>query len=91
MPTKAAAGSALAGKWDLEPAINGAVSAHGLYPTQAMEDEALSRNSDNALEPCINGAVSASGTHVTQAAEDAAQEQAAFASRSAGSSAEQLD
>jgi len=34
---------------DLEPCINGAVSASGEYPTQAQEDQALQEQS----EPCI--------------------------------------
>ena len=36
---------------DLEPSINGEVSASGLYPTQAEEDHALAMLS----EPCIFG------------------------------------
>ena len=78
-----AGGSALAADLALEPAVNGSVSASGLYPTQAQEDAALRRESRYALEPCINGAVSASGTYVTQAAEDAARGEAeAFADAS---------
>ena len=41
---------------DLEPSINGEVSASGLYATQAEEDHALSQLS----EPCIYGEQSAS-------------------------------
>jgi hypothetical protein len=75
------AGPAVAGDLSLEPAINGSVSANGLYPTQALQDQAESRDAELALEPCINGAVSASGSYVSQAAEDAART-AAFASTS---------
>ncbi len=39
---------------ELEPCINGEVSASGNFPSQAQEDEFY-------LEPCINGGVSADG------------------------------
>jgi hypothetical protein len=75
------AGAAVARDLALEPAINGGVSANGLYPTQALQDRGESRDAELALEPCINGAVSASGNYVSQAAEDAARA-AGFASTS---------
>jgi len=81
------AGAAVAGGLSLEPAINGAVSANGLYPTQALQDQAERRKAELALEPCINGAVSASGKYVSQAAEDAART-AALASTSDDSQSE---
>ena len=83
------AGAALAGDLSLEPCINGSVSANGLYPTQALQDRAESRDAELALEPCINGAVSASGKYVSQAAEDAARA-AAFASASEESPSEAI-
>ncbi|MDJ0891822.1 MAG: hypothetical protein QNK18_11610 [Gammaproteobacteria bacterium] len=60
---------------DLEPCINGGVSASGTYPTQAAEDLASSyqRGSelvDLAYEPCVNGGVSSSGRYTSQALED---------------------
>ena len=63
---------------DLEPCINGAVSAKGEFPEQALEEIATSlaetSPSEYALEPCINGDVSASGRYVNQSVEDAIQE-----------------
>ena len=57
---------------DLEPCINGAVSANGLYPTQAMEDAALmAAQKDTALEPHINGEVSPTGRYASQTQESA--------------------
>ena len=63
---------------DLEPCLNGAVSATGLYASQAEEDRAkrlgIMTNSWIAgqldLEPCINGGVSATGLHVSEKVED---------------------
>jgi hypothetical protein len=71
---------------DLEPAINGSVSASGLFPTQALEDEftaylrwtkeeGLSRlvafeTDATPVEPAADGAVSASGRFPTQSMED---------------------
>ena len=65
---------------DLEPCINGGVSATGLYASQAEEDRAkrlgIMTNSWIAgqldLEPCINGGVSATGLYLSQRAEDQA-------------------
>lgn len=58
---------------DLEPCINGAVSAMGEFSAQAFEDLSISLNAlhedEYALEPCINGGVSASGSYVSQTAE----------------------
>jgi len=58
---------------DLEPCINGEVSASGLFANQEAEDEYY-RNLQQAdvleLEPCINSEVSASGMFPTQEAED---------------------
>jgi len=52
-------GQALAeGALELEPSINGEVSASGLYATQAEEDHALSMLS----EPCIYGEQAASSS-----------------------------
>jgi hypothetical protein len=60
---------------DLEPCINGAVSAKGQFPEQALEDAVLSLTNGPldayALEPCMNGGVSASGRYVDQSVEDA--------------------
>ncbi len=58
---------------ELEPCINGEVSASGLFPTQAAEDAynmALQQAEVLELEPCINGDVSESGLFESQAAED---------------------
>ncbi len=58
---------------DLEPCINGEVSATGLFPSQEAEDEylkSLSQAEALELEPCINGEVSASGLFPSQEAED---------------------
>ena len=60
---------------DLEPCINGGVSAGGTYPTQAAEDLAngyqeQSELADLAYEPCVNGDVSSSGSYVSQVMED---------------------
>ena len=63
---------------DLEPCINGGVSATGLYASQAEEDKAIQlaivKNNRLAreleLEPCVSGGVSASGLYVNQKAED---------------------
>ena len=62
---------------DLEPCINGAVSAMGEFPEQELEDLVKSLiepyQNEYALEPCINGGVSASGLYVNQDVEDAVQ------------------
>ncbi len=60
---------------ELEPCINGEVSASGNYASDAEEARALSMIEDAdavqlALEPCINGEVSATGAFPTQALED---------------------
>ncbi|MEA3278696.1 MAG: hypothetical protein U9Q81_26035 [Pseudomonadota bacterium] len=71
---------------DLEPAINGDVSATGLFPAQAMEDafgaylkwtkhRGISRlaafeSRADELEPAINGGVSATGLFPTQMMEE---------------------
>ena len=60
---------------ELEPCINGGVSASGLYPTQAAEDLATSREAESeagklAYEPCVNGGVSSSGRYASQSMED---------------------
>jgi len=62
----ALSGSAVADDTDLalEPAINGEVSANGLYAF-ARDD------ASTELEPAINGDVSASGRFASQAEEDA--------------------
>ena len=54
---------------DLEPCINGEVSASGLFQTQEAEDRFI-RAKQLALEPCINGEVSESGLFSNQEAED---------------------
>jgi len=57
---------------DLEPCINGEVSASGLFPSQEAEDRFYEAqlDVDLDLEPCINGEVSASGLFPNQEAED---------------------
>ena len=71
---------------DLEPAINGAVSAGGRFPTQAMEDAYLDfiawteghglrgaaamRAIEQEIEPAMNGAVASRGVFPSQAMED---------------------
>ena len=59
---------------ELEPCIDGGVSASGLYVTQEAEDRyelrQVSATMEEDLEPCINGGVSASGLFVNQEAED---------------------
>jgi hypothetical protein len=59
---------------DLEPALNGGVSASGLFPTQDLEDRygsaIASPFNDIDLEPALNGGVSASGLFPTQDLED---------------------
>jgi hypothetical protein len=65
-----AAAHAASGAYDLEPCINGGVSATGRYATQAEEDRQLAPRQALELEPCINGAVSARGLFPSQAAED---------------------
>ena len=61
---------------DLEPCINGGVSASGSYATQAAENLANLSQQAQALaaleyEPCVNGGVSSSGLYVSQTMEDA--------------------
>ena len=79
-----AAPSAVAGSFndiDLEPALNGGVSASGLFPTQDLEDRYGVRAApgleydERNLEPAFNGDVSASGLFPTQEAEDRASEE----------------
>ncbi len=55
---------------DLEPTINGGVSASGLFPNQELEDRFGTFNEDD-IEPSLNGEVSASGLYPTQEIEDA--------------------
>jgi hypothetical protein len=54
----------------LEACLNGEVSASGLYPTQAIEDQVLA--SRQSLDAGQNGEVSATGSYITQALEDRA-------------------
>ena len=57
---------------ELEPCINGGVSASGLFVSQAQEDAYRTQTlADLELEPCINGGVSASGSFASQAEEAA--------------------
>ena len=86
-PGSSEAGSAAA--LDLEPAINGAVSASGLFPSQEMEQafqayltwtkrQGLSRlaafeEGGRGLEPAVNARVSAKGGFPEQEMEDAFQ------------------
>lgn len=80
--TALSAGVQAATDEDLEPCINGGVSATGLYASQAEENQAkqfaIVKNSRIAggleLEPCINGGVSATGLYVSQGAEDQVKE-----------------
>ncbi len=64
---------------DLEPCINGGVSASGNFASQQAADahnEYVAHDEyadEYALEPCINGTVSASGIFPTQALEVRAQ------------------
>lgn len=61
-----------AGDLSLEPCINGAVSASGLYASQEIEDRALAAYTQAwELEPCINGRVSKTGQFPSQSLEDA--------------------
>lgn len=71
---------------DLEPSINGAVSATGRFPTQAMEDAYLGfidwtdadglrgaaamKRIEEQIEPAMNGDVSSRGAFPSQAMED---------------------
>jgi hypothetical protein len=80
--TTLAQGVQAATEEDLEPCINGGVSATGLYASQAEENQAkqfaIVKNSRIAggldLEPCINSGVSATGLYVSQRAEDQVKE-----------------
>ena len=57
---------------ELEPCINGGVSASGLFVSQAEEDAHRTKMLvSHDLEPCINGGVSASGSFATQDEEHA--------------------
>ena len=68
---------------DLEPCINGGVSATGLYVSQAEEDRTMLSelvDSDQIfdeleLEPCVNGGVSATGMYHSQEVEEDMTEQ----------------
>lgn len=67
----ALASAPFAGDLELEPCINGGVSASGTHVDQASEDlalaiEAITAEDEYALEPCINGGVSADGTEPGQ-------------------------
>lgn len=55
----------------LEPSINGAVSASGLFASQAEEERDRQQRMAHLLEPCINGDVSARGRFTSHADEDA--------------------
>lgn len=71
---------------DLEPAINGAVSATGHFPTQAMEDayngfivwteghglsgDAAMKYIGQQIEPAMNGGVASRGMFPSQSMED---------------------
>jgi len=58
---------------ELEPCINGEVSASGAFINQDAEDhyhKSLQQSEVPELEPCINGEVSASGLFPNQVAED---------------------
>ena len=55
----------------LEPSINGAVSASGLFASQEEEDAHLAELAAEELEPCINGGVSENGLFASQPEEDA--------------------
>ena len=59
---------------DLEPCINGDVSASGLFVSQEAEDSFMQQQAITVaqwdLEPCINGDVSAFGLFISQEAED---------------------
>lgn len=64
---------AMAENYELEPCVNGEVSASGLFPTQEAEDRFIISQlqaSNWDLEPCINGDVSSSGMFPNQDAED---------------------
>lgn len=66
-------GAALAENYELEPCVNGEVSASGLFPTQEAEDQFITSRlqaSNWDLEPCINGDVSPSDMFPSQVAED---------------------
>ena len=56
---------------ELEPTINGGVSASGLFPNQELEDR-YGTFTEQDVEPALNGAVSASGLYPNQEMEDAA-------------------
>ena len=60
---------------DLEPSINGEVSASGLYATQAEEDLALSKLS----EPCIYGEQSAASSSYAAKIRENAERERRFA------------
>ncbi len=71
---------------ELEPCLNGEVSASGNYVSDAEEMRARSmiENADTgrlALEPCVNGEVSATGAFQTQALEDQFNAEVAMESR----------
>ena len=59
---------------ELEPCINGEVSASGLFASQEAEDSYRQQQemavAEWDLEPCINGEVSASGLFTSQEAEN---------------------
>ena len=63
--------------YDLEPCIDGGVSATGLYASQAQEDRLLAERraleTELDLEPCMDGGVSATGNYASQAEEDMVQ------------------
>ncbi len=63
--------------YDLEPCINGDVSATGLFASQEEEDRLLAERqaleTELDLEPCMDGGVSATGNYASQAEEDMVQ------------------
>jgi len=63
---------------NLEPCINGDVSASGQFSSQEAEDQFMKEQQVEAkqhdLEPCISGGVSASGRYPSQEAEDRQQQ-----------------
>jgi hypothetical protein len=63
---------------NLEPCINGGVSASGKFSSQEAEDQFMKEQQVEAkqhdLEPCISGGVSASGRYPSQEAQDQQQQ-----------------
>ena len=67
---------------ELEPCINGEVSASGLFANQKAENKHRNLQyitvTQSDLEPCINGEVSASGLFTNQEAEDSYRQRSDF-------------